>query len=237
MARKPSVKSGTRQYGTKTRYSNEKLQKALDDIRLGKIGQREAARLYSIPRQTLVNKMKSKHSSRAGRPNIFSVDEENAFVHHCVCVSEMGIPISMFDLRCIVKSYLDSKKRVVKCFKNNMPGWEWGKSFLERHKLCIQEKFARNICRKRASVNEEIVKTFFDNFEKEVQGIPPENIFNFDETGFHDAPCSGKLLFRRSCRHPEKIINSSKVCYTVMFCGSAGGNLLPPYIVFKGTQK
>lgn len=77
---------------------------------------------------------------------------------------------------------------------------------------------------------------FFDNFEEEAAGISPENIFRFDETGFCDTPSKGKLLFRWSSRNPEKIINTSRVCYTVMICGSASGQFKPPYIVFKGKQ-
>ena len=49
---------GTRQYATKTRYSSDTLQQALNHIEIGKIGHWETARLYSIPRQTLVNKLK-----------------------------------------------------------------------------------------------------------------------------------------------------------------------------------
>ena len=237
MGRTRPIKPGTRQYGTKTRYSDETLKKIVDDITAGRIGQREASKKYNIPRQTIVNKLKNKHSGKVGRPTVFTELEEKIFVKHCITVSDMGIPISLYDLRCIVKSYLDSLKRNVSCFPGNMPGWEWGKSFIERNISELSQKFAVNISRKRAVVNEEIVDKFFENYKKEVEGIPPQNIFNFDETGFHDIPSKGKLLFRRSCRHPEKIENSSKSCFTVMFCGNASGEFLPPYIIFKGKQK
>lgn len=39
-----------------------------------------------------------------------------------------------------------------------------------------------------------------------IELISPENIFNMDESGFHDDP-GKKLLFRRYCRHPEIIKN------------------------------
>lgn len=96
---------------------NEIVAKILYYVTLGGIGQREAAWKYGIPSQN--------HSGKVGLAQIFSP----TFVQHCISVSEMGIPISMYDLRCIVKSYLDSTKRKVSCFTNNMPGWEWGKHF------------------------------------------------------------------------------------------------------------
>ncbi|KAJ8873321.1 hypothetical protein PR048_026955 [Dryococelus australis] len=50
-------------------------------------------------------------------------------------------------------------------------------------------------------------------------------------------PKKGKYLFRRQNRHPEIIWNFTKSCFTVMFCGSASGELLSPYFVFKGKNK
>nr|XP_047145573.1 uncharacterized protein LOC124818601 isoform X2 [Hydra vulgaris] len=55
-----------------------------------------------------------------------------------------------------------------------------------------------------------------------------------DETGFHDDPGKKKLIFRRSSRHPELIRNTTKTCYTVVFCGNASGKLIPPFFIFKG---
>lgn len=46
-----------------------------------------------------------------------------------------------------------------------------------------------------------------------------------------------KLLFRRKIKHPEIIRNSTKACFTVMMCGSADGEVMPPYFVFKAKNK
>jgi hypothetical protein len=121
-------------------------------------------------------------------------------------------------------------------FKNNRPGWEWCHLYLERHPA-LKEKVAHNISRKRAQVDENKIKLFFQNLEKEVEGVSPDNIYNVDETGFHDDPGRKKLLFRRSSRHPELIRNATKSCYTVVFCGNASGELIPPFFIFKGKPK
>lgn len=85
-------------------------------------------------------------------------------------------------------------------------------------------------------MSEKQVITFFDNYEREKKDVPPENIFNMDESGFHDAPSKKKLLLRREVRNPEIIMNTSKSCFTVVFCGNALGNFLPPYIIFRGNK-
>lgn len=134
---------GTRQYATKTRYSTD----TLHDIKIEKIAQWETARLYYIPRQTLVNKLKNKHSNNFERPDIFSLMEVKIFMEHCVLLCEMVLPILMFDLWCIVKEYLDAQKRVVKCFQGTMPVLEWEKT-LESDKSMLQDKFPKNISKK-----------------------------------------------------------------------------------------
>lgn len=104
-----------------------------------------------------------------------------------MALSDIGLPISLTDLRFIIQNYLNSNKRVVKLFKNNMPGWDWGEQFLKRHPD-LKAVFGQNISRKRAQINFEVVNKFFDNLEKELDCVPPQNIFNFDESGFHDDP-------------------------------------------------
>ncbi|XP_039285642.1 uncharacterized protein LOC120351697 [Nilaparvata lugens] len=237
MPRNYKTPPGTRQYGTKSAYTVQMLEAAIEEIKSGRIGQREASRKYNIPRQTLINKLNNKHTKTPGKPVVFSKEEEDCFVDHIIHISKMGIPIGLYDLRLIIKGYLDSINKKVQCFQNNVPGYEWGKSFLNRHKIAIKECFARNISQKRAAVNEAIINNFFDNFEKEIENVPESNIFNMDETGFHDNPASKKLLFPRSLRHPEKVLNQTKTCYTGVFCGSASGELLPPYFIMKGKHK
>lgn len=38
----------------------------------------------------------------------------------------------------------------------------------------------------RAEVNRETINKFFDNLQKTIRHIPPENILNYDETCMHD---------------------------------------------------
>ena len=38
---------------------------------------------------------------------------------------------------------------------------------------------------------------------------------------------------KRGMKYPERIINSTKSATSLMFCGSASGEILPPYVVYK----
>jgi transposase-like protein len=63
-----SLKPGTHQYGTKSRYTEETLKKVLEEIRTGKKFIKAASREYGIPRSTLKNKLKEIHSTQLADP-------------------------------------------------------------------------------------------------------------------------------------------------------------------------
>nr|XP_047123100.1 uncharacterized protein LOC124806354 isoform X1 [Hydra vulgaris]XP_047123101.1 uncharacterized protein LOC124806354 isoform X1 [Hydra vulgaris]XP_047123102.1 uncharacterized protein LOC124806354 isoform X1 [Hydra vulgaris] len=224
---------GTRKYGTKSNYTNSTLQEALAKIKLEKMSIGEASKIYKVPKATLFYKLKNKHCNSVVRPIALSIDEELCFENHLLYLSDKGIPIGINDFKSIVKIYLDDSGKNIQQFKDNRPGWEWCKLYLDRHPS-LKEKVSHCISRKRAQINYCQIKLFFQNLEKELNGVTPDNIYNMDETGFHDDPGKKKLIFRRSSRHPELIRNTTKTCYTVVFCGNASGKLIPPFFIFKG---
>lgn len=171
-----------------------------------------------------------------GGQRVFTDDEEMGFAVHAVSMSTYGFPITCFDLRCIAKSYLDRTGRKVPAFRNNFPGRDWAESFMQRHKDFISQRTAKNITYSRASTDETIINDFFSNLEKEIAGVPPEQIWNYDETNLVDDPGNKKVITRRGCKYPEQIRNSSKACTSLMFCGNAAGNLAPLYINYKAEK-
>lgn len=64
-------------------------------------------------------------------------------------------------------------------------------------------------------------------------GVLPQLIINYDETNMTDDPGKCKVITRRGCKHPKRILDSSKSSVSVMFAGKASGFLLPPYVVYK----
>lgn len=62
------------------------------------------------------------------------------------------------DLRILCKGYLDRRGLWVKQFRNNLPGAEWARSFLIRHKDRLAERLSQNIKLSRTSVSPVTVK-------------------------------------------------------------------------------
>lgn len=84
----------------------------------------------------------------------------------------------------MVKSYRDDSGRKTK-FKDNYPSYDRSVGFMNRHQQ-LSHPLVKSTKSKRAKVTPEMVSKFFDNFEKVVQNVPPENILNYDESAFID---------------------------------------------------
>ncbi|KAJ8874474.1 hypothetical protein PR048_025333 [Dryococelus australis] len=76
-----------------------------------------------------------------------------------------------------------------------------------------------------------MVHEYFGMLEKALEDVTEMHIFNFDETNLTDDPGQSKIILRHGTKYPHKILNSSKSAVSLMFCRSAGGDILPPYVV------
>lgn len=106
-------------------YTDENLAKAVDAVRNG-LSLRQAAEQYCISRTAITTAVR-------GRPCILSAGEEQQLVECVTLAGDWGFPLSTFDIRLIVKGFLDRSGRTEKRLTNNMPGNDFVVSFLKRH--------------------------------------------------------------------------------------------------------
>ena len=235
MPRKHKRRLGSRKYHD---FSNETLEKALDDVIKTGLSFREASEKYGIPKSTLHRKRNKQHTRPVGRPTAFTQEMEQIIVHHLVKVSEWGFPFSRIDLRHVGKSILDQKGMVAPVFKDNLPGDEWAQSFLRRHGNLLTRRLCQSIKSSRANVSAETIKSYFINLEDSLNGVPAKNIMNYDETNLSDDPGRQKLIFKRGVRYPERIMNSSK---SATSSGAARGGVLgvetPPFQIHAVSKR
>lgn len=60
---------------------------------------------------------------------------EQTLVANIIKCAEWGYPVIEFEVRMFVKYHLDQIGCTVRKFKDNRPGIDWAKSFLQRHRL------------------------------------------------------------------------------------------------------
>jgi hypothetical protein len=97
-------------------------------------GQREASKIYYIPRATLQFRSSTKFCSKTshGPKPILTSDEETLSENWTLASHRKGFPLRIEDVQASVKYFLDATPRE-NPFKNNLPGKGWYAAFLKRH--------------------------------------------------------------------------------------------------------
>ncbi|KAF2887588.1 hypothetical protein ILUMI_18585 [Ignelater luminosus] len=174
-----------------------------------------------------------KHMGKVGRLSVFNEETENTIVRCIAMCADWGFPLTTLDIRLIVKSYMDQHGYTKPRFKNNLPGYDWVKAFIIKHKDTIIHRLCQNLIRSRARVDSEMIKKYFDEVGITLNGVEPHLIINYGETNFTDDPKKTKVIVRRKSRHPDRTMDASKSSVSVMFSAVGDGFILPPYVVYK----
>ena len=119
------------------RYEKDDIMKAVDDVNTG-MPIRAASKKHGIPKSVINRHQKAPRTSKTGHPTVLGQEVEDMLVKHLLTCSEWGYPMDSWDLRLIVKGYLDRRGVTVKLFKDNLPGKDWVASFLRRQQDILE---------------------------------------------------------------------------------------------------
>lgn len=226
-----------------SKYCPEDIAKAIAEVHSG-TSVRGAAEKFGIPKSTLHDHIKGvSKSTGAGGPTVLSRDVEREIVLACTTLAEMGYGVTRDLVEHIVSQYLLDND-IPNPFVGGAPGRDWWERFRKRWP-CLSERKPQNLSRKRAKAGDpDIINAWFDNLDKVFANIafdPYDPLFmknrlwNCDETAFSTCPTSTRILAKRGSRAVHEIGGDSGHQYiTVHCCGSASGELLPPFILYKG---
>ncbi len=78
-----------------------------------------------------------------------------------------------------------------------------------------------------------LLKSTFDTFDFHSH---PESVFNMDETGVPLSPRPPKIVAKKGQKKVRYRTSGQKSQITVIACGNATGQLIPPFIIFSGKQ-
>lgn len=176
------------------------LDKVLSMIKSGRISRTRAANEFHISKGTIINRLKSQHCGKIGRPFVFSKEEENAMVAHILKVSEWGYPFSRVDLQHLASEFLNRKGVKVPQFQEgNLPTLKWCTKFIRRHENMLSSRMCQNLKTSKAQVSPDTIKAYFDALQitltENNDFISPDRIFNYDETNLSDDPGTKKYIF------------------------------------------
>lgn len=103
----------------------------------------------------------------------------------------------------------------------------------------LSKRVPQNLTCIRAGVSEAKIREWFDKVkkylnEKNLLDIDPSRIFNLDESAFKLVPRAEKVITKKGARAVYQIVSGSdKATVTVLFTGSAAGELAPPLILME----
>ena len=195
---------------------------------------RGASRMYGVPESTLRFRLAStRGAANPGHPAYFSESEERQLADHCIQMASLGYGYTRWQVIEIAENMATLTGRSVS------PTKHWFYGFMKRFadlKMINPKK--REKCRA-DSVSVEVVSSYYENLEKVLNSAGllnnPTGIWNVDETGLTLDHTPPKVL-GKARQDPVCITASKSATTTVIAAGNAIGEILPPYIVYKGKR-
>ncbi|CAF4170131.1 unnamed protein product, partial [Rotaria sordida] len=193
---------------------------------------------YGIPGSTIRNhKSNPKLRIGAGRPTLLSNEHEKYFVELLKNLENIGFRLTKPIVLQLSSDYVQRVNG-----KDIEVGRKWLKNFLQRwqHELKVVKEEKMESAR-RNGFTENIRSGWFENLKQILQNnnliTRPHAIFNCDESGFSDETACEMVIVSHETKHVyEQSGGTGKSFTTNLVCGNAGGEILPPFIIYSAKK-
>ena len=220
-------------------YDVSKLAEAYKYISRTHIPVRKAAKMFGVPLTTLRDRIDGRVKvdiQKLGKSPKMSHDEEKNFALHFVQMAELGYGYTRTEVINMATEYMHSVGRLA---DDKRLSQNWYIGFSRRWPELKRVKPSALAKQGAQASNPDTIK----NYYKELNDIlvkydlhhSPERIYNIDEKYVcteHKAP---SVVCSRNLKTPQAI-TSPRLGSTVIGCGNALGNHIPPYFCFRGNR-
>ncbi|XP_014673791.1 PREDICTED: uncharacterized protein LOC106814043 [Priapulus caudatus] len=236
---KKHVRPGTPGKGSRVR-------RALFAIRENEISIRQAARDNELSFEYLYRRLSREVEidRKKGPPQVFTREEE-AMARWLREMAERGMGLRPGKFLDFVQIIVERENRSTP-FKNNRPSHDWYYAFMKRNCKIVEMRKETLLENCRAKLTKNATDKWFGGFRDFLARADvldkPSRIWNADETGF----CMGSSASKQKIIGPPRKENAHQVPHvsggnskqrlTVMFCGSADGRMMPPFLVYPSPQ-
>ena len=215
------------------------MQSALQSVSDG-FSARKAALVHGVPRTTLQDRVTGRvtHGSNPGPKPYLNIAEESELTSNLIDASNMGYGKTRREVFSIVERYVKQKQDVKLRSATITHGW-WQKFLKRNPSLSLRAGDATAGIRMDA-INTENLKNYFDQLRSIFDDFDfdnhPEAVYNMDETGVPLEPRPPKVVAQKGKKKIRYQTSGQKQQITVIGCGSATGQCLPPFIIFAAKQ-
>ncbi|USP77769.1 hypothetical protein yc1106_05043 [Curvularia clavata] len=217
---------------------NDRIAEILESIKdIPKPNFKQLAREHGVPYQRLLARSKGRltHSKRPSGTYKLAKAQDQALYDYIARLDELGV--------CVRLPMIVSCANYLLQQAHNGPGppptasSRWAKQWLKRQpELHVRRQRSLNLNRALAHDSDSIIE-WFNTFISLIQthGIPPSDIWNFDETGFRIGIGKDQWVVtfepRRRVYLPTP---DNRISLTVTECVNAAGHAIPPMIIVEG---
>ena len=197
---------------------------------------REVARRFNVPESTLRTRLRGTKNRAETRANGYKLTEieEGSLLKWILSMDSRGGAPRHSTVREMANLLLASRGStpVLSVGKN------WVTEFVKRHSD-LSSRFSRRYNYERAKCEDpKIISEWFSLVQKTIlsYGIDPDDIYNFDETGFAmGLITTAKVITRREFYGRRSLLQpGNRAWVTTIECINASGWALPPCVIFKG---
>ena len=227
-------------------WDDRSMKLACNAVLVNKWSESKAAKSYGISRQTLHRKLSDIRQGKEvvkkkGGPNCYLTAEQEGEL--CELILEMedrlyGLTIS--DVRAVVYEFC-KKNNIANKFseKDQKAGKKWMRRFLKRHPNLSLRKPEPTSIQRAIGFNRSKVDRFYEVLHSTLfsddgtRKIPPDNLYNVDESGFTICQAPRKIIAQKGKRTVGVLTSAEKgKMITVIGCISATGMFVPPAFIF-----
>ena len=204
------------------------------------ISANKAALLHGVPRSTLKDRLSGRvvHGRNPGPEPYLNVEEEQELAGHLINASNIGYGKTRQEVLNIVERYVERKEHTSLRSSTVTHGW-WQK-FLKRNPSLSLRAGDSTASIRMDAINAENLKNYYDQlrslFDEYDFENHPEAIYNMDETGVPLKPRPPKIVAQKGKKKIRYQTSGQKQQITVIGCGSATGQCLPPFVIFAAKQ-
>ena len=196
----------------------------------------EAARLFNIPRTTLRRRLAGTTNRVETRANSHKLTkiEEDSLRKWILSMDSRGVAPRPTTVREMADLLLAARGSTPPL----SVGKNWVTEFVKRHSD-LSSRFSRRYDYQRAKCEDpKIISEWFSLVQKTIltYGIDPDDIYNFDETGFAmGLIATAKVITRKEFYGRRSLLQpGNRAWVTTIECINASGWALPPCVIFKG---
>lgn len=224
-------------------WTENQLKQALEAIANG-MSVLAASKLYEIPRRTLRNHISTgSNKRRLGRKSLLTKDQENELCKRIFRLAEVGMPLTSKCLRRSVFTFVEQNGMQHPFSQNTkLAGRKWMSAFYKRNPDVAQRK-AQSLNPARAQkVNKFVVEDYFQKLKNVLIDLrlinQPQLIYNMDEKGCRlNLHHQQQVLAKKGTKRVHLIAPEHAENVTVVACGNAVGQSIPPMVLFKGKRQ